>query len=155
MLKQIRIKLNDKKGTIETDKALIVGPEDKVELLFNIEPSLLKNKFFYLVKKADSELQGELKDMKLEVPEHFYRHDGIYITIIMKSEESLYPEQFIVEPIRINNVFVIGKTLDEAYPEKILSIDEEIRNLKIALVSLSERIKELESVGDVFNSDGL
>jgi hypothetical protein len=149
MRKILKIKLKDRKGVIDNKEAFFLSNEDILEINFEIDDlTLYENKWFYSLNTYKINTTKELKDFKLELTLKDVKDEVIDFKIIMKDPSELYPEEFVIEPIKINKIFVIGKELDKAYPNKIVEIDDEIKNLKMAIVALNERIKNLEAETD-------
>jgi len=151
MIKKITVSLEQEKGILLQKDSVVLKDEDVLEITFvPKDPDLILSKWFYsIVRSNGTTVTHELENLVLSITKDVLLEEILQLKVIMKNEKQIYPTLYIVEPIRVNHVFVIGKTLDEIYPEKITSIDDEIKNLKLALVSLSQRIKDLEAETDI------
>lgn len=151
MIKELVIRLKDNKGYIENDNNVSLTNGDSLKFSFIVDNDTLTDEWFYKLRKADQEDKTTKfgNDLSFVLLANYFTEEALQIVIIRKSKDLIYPEQFEIEPIKINTVSLIGNTMAEVYPNKIIEIENTIKDLKIIVLALKSEIDDLKKVGDI------
>lgn len=135
-MKTINLKLeNNEIKIIDTDTIYL---EQDEQVKFKITNQLAKNDRLYFsindkpVEIVNREFVLSYEDIKKQMN----------LTITMKSDNSIYPTLFILKELKMNDIKVIGDTIDEKYPEIIKKLYDEILLLKKGYLYLYDDLKK-------------
>lgn len=136
-MKQIQLKLTDKEAIIVNDPVYIETDEDVEFVVTN--PS---GKLYFSTGNKNVEIEGDRFVISYD---HLKSLDKL--NIIVKTDDSLYPKIYPVVGLKLHDVTVIGRTVDERYPDVIQDIYREINTLKRAILELYELYSEKQKEG--------
>lgn len=151
MIKEVIIELQNNKGTLTNENSVSLANGDELKFSFIIDASMLQDEWFYKLTKFGIEDKTIKFDETLSfiLPSNYFTEETLNITVIRKSVDMIYPELFEIEPIKINTVSLIGNSIDEVYPDKIIELENNIKDLKIIVLALKSEIDDLKAVGDI------
>lgn len=136
-MKEIKLKLTDKEAVILNDPIYIETDEDVEFVVTN--PS---GKLYFSTGNKNVEIEGDRFVISYD---HLKSLDKL--NIIVKTDDSLYPKIYPVVGLKLHDVTVIGRTVDERYPEVIQDIYKEINTLKRAIIELYDLYDEQQKEG--------
>lgn len=93
-------------------------------------------------------LSLQIQDFKFEIPMSMLTRDNMEFSIV-ENDGALMPKMWNVEPIRINKVLLIGKMVDEVYPDVIKALYNELSFLKEVILLQSAEIEEIKTNGEI------
>jgi hypothetical protein len=136
-MKQIQLKLTDKEAVIVNDPVYIETDEDVEFVVTN--PS---GKLYFSTGDENNEIENDRFVMSYNQLKSLKR-----LNIVVKTDDSLYPKIYPVVGLKLHDVTVIGRTVDERYPEVIQDIYKEINTLKRAILELYDLYDEQQKEG--------
>lgn len=150
MIKELVIELSNNKGHITNENSVSLTHDDELRFTFNVDSDILNDEWYYkLTKNGESEVHRFEDELFFLLPGNYFSQDVLTISIIRKAPDLVYPDVYVIDDIKINTVSLIGIPLDEVYPDKIVDMESQIEDLKIAVLALKSEIDDLKKVGDI------
>lgn len=141
-MKQIFIELENDIAIIKNIEPLYLTPEDILEFVIinNIEESDVL--YFY---HKNTKITVDNNKFILSYQEIL---DNMYIRITWYKKDT-QPKVYMITELRVHEVKVVGRTVDERYPTVIQDLYGEIKDLKTVIVNLYNELENLKKVGVV------
>lgn len=136
-MKKIELILTDSEVVIANDPVYIETGEDVEFVITNPV-----GKLYFSTGSENYEIKDNKFTMSYNELKSIER-----LNIVIKTEDEVYPRLLPVVGLKIHDVTVLGRTVDEKYPEVIRALYDEIKTLKRAVVELYDMYAEKEREG--------
>lgn len=136
-MKKIELILTDNEAVIANDPVYIEAGEDVEFVITNPV-----GKLYFSTGHKNVEIKDNRFVMSYDELKSLDK-----LKIVVKTDEELYPRLLPVVGLKIHDVTVLGRTVDEKYPEVIRALYDEIKTLKRAVVELYDMYAEKEREG--------
>lgn len=135
-LKEIKLLLKDNKALVINDPIYVEKGETVRFVIINSTGELFYSTGDKNIKIYESSFSlgyDEVKALKK-------------LNIIQKGD-NIYPDIFEVEGLKLHDVMVIGRSVDEKYPDVIQDIYKQLNMLSKAVIDLYDKLDEKEKEG--------
>lgn len=136
-MKKIELTLTGHEAAIANDPVYIEAGED-VEFVI-INPI---GKLYFSTGDENVEIKGNRFIISYNQLKEIER-----LSIVVKTDDALYPKIYPVVGLKIHDVTILGRTIDEKYPDVIQDIYNELNTLKRAVIELYDLYQKKEEEG--------
>lgn len=137
-MKTIKLKLTDDNQVVILNDPVYIETDEDVE---------------FVVTNPSGKLYFSTGDKNIEIKENRFTisynqlKEIERLSIVAKTDDALYPKIYPVVGLKLHDVTVLGRTIDERYPDVIQDIYREINTLKRAILELYELYSEKQKEG--------
>lgn len=136
-IKQIQLKLTDTEAVILNDP-IYIETDEEVEFVVTNR----SGKLYFSTGDENNEIENDRFVMSYDKLKSLEK-----LNIIVKTDDNLYPQIYPVVGLKLHDMTVLGRTVDERYPDVIRDIYAEINTFKRAIIELYDLYDEQQKEG--------